>query len=166
MIVEESATTQPKRSEAGSAARGPAPGSPATTSQMASSAGRTSSGSRPGARAARRASSIWKRARRKSSWRQKITTPTLIRSPRSTDGTRRRTVYWNSVGLATGAGLLRLAHEGARGGQARGQEAGEVTAAAQGVVAQPRLGHERHGGVERGLRRGHQALVGLVQRPR
>ena len=34
MIVEECATTQPKRSEAGSAARGPAPGSPATTSQM------------------------------------------------------------------------------------------------------------------------------------
>src|SRR3954453_15374772 len=150
MMVEECATTQPKRSDAGSAASGPEAGSPATTAQIARNAGRTSSGSRPGASAASRCSSMCARACRKSRWRQNTTTPTFMRSPRSTEGTKRNTVYWNSVGLDTRPRLLGLVHEDPRGAQALGQEAGEITPACRGVVAEPALGHERHGRLKRG----------------
>ena len=147
MIVEECATTQPKRSEAGSAASGPAPGrrpprrrSPERRAHLV--------GVEAGARAAGAPHRSGAR-RRKSSWRQKTTTPTLMRSPRSTEGTRRSTVYWNSVGLGTGR--LRLVDEGPRGAQALGAGSRRGRGGVRRIVAEPVLGHKRDGGGERRL---------------
>src|SRR5829696_9685491 len=112
MIVLDGATSQWKRSDAGSAAIGPASRSPAAIRRMAWRWPRTASRSASGAIARTRASSSSTRAARKRRGRQKSTTPALTHSPRSTRGTTRTIAYWN--GLAGKARLLGLGGEAAR----------------------------------------------------
>src|SRR5215210_3385490 len=119
MIVLEGATSQWKRSDAGSAAIGPASGSPAAIRTSASRWRCTAPRSASGASARRRCSSSSTRAARKRSGRQKSTTPALTHSPRSTRGTTRTIAYWN--GLGGKPGLLGLGGEAARPLQAAAQ---------------------------------------------
>ena len=101
-IVLDGATSQPKRSEAGSAAIAPPSGDPAATRTSASRWPRTSSAETSGASAASRRSSSPTFTPRKSRWRQNSTTPALKRSPRSTRGTTRRIAYENGLGADSG----------------------------------------------------------------
>ena len=89
MIVLDGATSQWKRAVVSSCAIGPPAGSPAAIRSIASRCARTAAASSSGHSAASRASSSAVRAARYCSGRQKTTTPTLIRSPRSSRGTSR-----------------------------------------------------------------------------
>src|SRR5215218_7341265 len=98
MIVLDGATSQWKRSDAGSAAIGPASGSPAAIRSSAARWPRTASRSTSGASARSRASSSAMRAARNRRGRQNSTTPALTHSPRSTRGTTRTIAYWKALG--------------------------------------------------------------------
>src|SRR4051794_7434267 len=96
-IVLAGATSQWKRSEAGSSAIGPPCGSPAAISSIVESSLATASKSQSGASAFSSTESSCVRAPRKRSGRQKSTTPALTASPRSTRGTIRSAAYWNGL---------------------------------------------------------------------
>src|SRR3954447_19421004 len=86
------------------------------------------------------------------------TTPTLMRSPRSTSGTTRRTVYWNALRSAT----LGLLDPGLGIREALGEEAADLVA----LAGEPGI---RHGSDCLGRRVGGDAVqprIGIRDRPR
>jgi hypothetical protein len=89
MIVLDGATSQWKRAVVSRAAIGPPAGSPAAMRSIAARCARTAPASSSGHSAPTRVSSSAVLAARYRSGRQKTTTPTLIRSPRSSRGTSR-----------------------------------------------------------------------------
>ena len=101
MIVLDGATSQPKRSDAGSRRDRAARGSPAATRTSASRCARTSSAAASGASAAsRRVVELDLRAEELELAAEQDDTPALNRSPRSTRGTTRTIAYENGLRAA------------------------------------------------------------------